>query len=587
MRPPIFFKGRFVNIRAKPHVYDWAFLALLGFLCAVLTWWQYRNTGKIARAELEQMRGALENRARLLCEAFDREIGGSVALFLPAEGDLKEGGRVAVPADLFQKWKAAGRRPVFSRIAVAVQEGKAEQLYGWDAKSGAAAPLASWPREWGPGLWDGGLMRGPGGGHGFGPMRDDGLPPAGFGLPPFGPMKRGGGRKAFVHPSGRVLQFSGREGGQQSETYLFELDLAYLRDVWLPELVAGYLNRPGEPANEVVVRNAHPAGILCAYPAGADASRPPTVSVPFNRQGRDAMEPGGWTLEVRREPGALEAFVASSRRRNFASSALLNALLLAAGLLLVRHTRSSRRLAEERMHFVAAVSHELYTPLTVIRGAAHNLRRGVVQEPERIDSYAGLIIRHAEQLTEMIEQVLDAARAKRGAAAYALQPVPLADVLDAAIARAEPETAAAHCEVRLQIESPAPVVLGDAAALRRVFQNLLTNAAKHGGEGGWICVSAVRLDLPGTPMVEVAVADGGAGIPRGEQDDIFKPFFRGTAAKTRQVRGSGLGLSLVRDIVEAHGGTVSLTSKAGAGTTFSVRLPAASAQPHGIAHPPS
>ena len=76
-------------------------------------------------------------------------------------------------------------------------------------------------------------------------------------------------------------------------------------------------------------------------------------------------------------------------------------------------------------------------------------------------------------------------------------------------------------------------------------------------------------------MIEVQVSDLGAGIPKSEQSEIFKPFFRGTAAQTRQIRGSGLGLSLVREIVEAHGGTISVTSEAGCGTTFTVRLPAA------------
>lgn len=117
-----------------------------------------------------------------------------------------------------------------------------------------------------------------------------------------------------------------------------------------------------------------------------------------------------------------------------------------------------------------------------------------------------------------------------------------------------------------------PEISGDAAALRRVFQNLLTNAARHGGSGGWIGLSAKAVN-GAEAMVEVRVADRGPGIPESEQVGIFKPFVRGSAAQERQIRGSGLGLSLVKEIVEAHNGVVLVRSQPGQGATFTVRLP--------------
>jgi signal transduction histidine kinase len=265
--------------------------------------------------------------------------------------------------------------------------------------------------------------------------------------------------------------------------------------------------------------------------------------------------------------------VSASRRRNFAVAALVSGLVLAAGVALVFHTRRSRQLAEAQMNFVANVSHELRTPLTVIRGAAHNIKRGVVQERAQLEQYSGLIIQHTEQLTDMIEQLLELAGARKNRIALARNPVELGGVLQEAIAATKRDAKIAGCAVELSILTALPEVSGDAAALRRVFQNLLTNAARHGGTGGWIGVTATTVN-GSEPIIEVRVADRGPGIPEKEQAEIFKPFVRGAAAQEKQIRGSGLGLSLVKAIVEAHGGVVLVRSQPGQGATFTVRLPA-------------
>jgi signal transduction histidine kinase len=229
------------------------------------------------------------------------------------------------------------------------------------------------------------------------------------------------------------------------------------------------------------------------------------------------------------------------------------------------------------MAFVANVSHELRTPLTVIRGAGHNLLRGVAREPGQIEQYSRLIIQHAEQLTNMVEQILELAGARKHASTTAHEPVDIAGVLHEAVAATKPDTEAAHCEIQLECSPGLPPVSGEAPALRRVFQNLITNAAKHGGRGGWIGIGVTRAETGNAPQVEIRVADRGPGIPRAELTEIFKPFFRGAAAQAGQVRGSGLGLSVVREIVEAHGGTVSVESQPGHGAVFVVRLPASPA----------
>jgi signal transduction histidine kinase len=120
-----------------------------------------------------------------------------------------------------------------------------------------------------------------------------------------------------------------------------------------------------------------------------------------------------------------------------------------------------------------------------------------------------------------------------------------------------------------------PPVLGDEAALRRVFQNLIGNAVKYGASGGWIGISAA-VQPHG---VAITIADRGIGIPAAEQGRIFEPFYRATDAVARQIQGAGLGLSLVQRIVDAHRGRVTVTSTPGQGAAFTVLLPAAGSDP--------
>jgi two-component system phosphate regulon sensor histidine kinase PhoR len=194
----------------------------------------------------------------------------------------------------------------------------------------------------------------------------------------------------------------------------------------------------------------------------------------------------------------------------------------------------------------------------------------VVQDKRHVEQYLKLIVKHAQHLSEMVEQLLELRSTRKKQ--KLTQMVDITKTISEALGVTSNETKGFMLDLELA-QTLAPV-RGDAAALQRVFQNLITNAARHGRKGGWIGIRAGGLQQNGSRMVEVQVADRGEGIPKDEVDQLFDPFFRGAAAEAQRVRGSGLGLTLVKEIVEAHHGTVSLESHEGQGTTFSVRLPA-------------
>jgi signal transduction histidine kinase len=255
---------------------------------------------------------------------------------------------------------------------------------------------------------------------------------------------------------------------------------------------------------------------------------------------------------------------------------------------MVLSTRRAATLARQQVEFVAGVSHELRTPLSVICSAAENLSDGVVVERAQVRRYGALIASEGRRLAEMVEQVMAFAGLHAGRELSERQTVKVSELVDAALGACAPVIGQRAVKVERVIADDLPGVSVSVRAMQRSLHNLLDNAIKYGGEAPWVRVSARRE--PGTGGVAITIEDRGVGIPAEEQRHIFEPFFRGREVANSSIHGSGLGLSLVKRIVEAHGGRISVSSAAGRGSRFTVHLPAArvagaGAAAHGIEEP--
>jgi signal transduction histidine kinase len=282
-----------------------------------------------------------------------------------------------------------------------------------------------------------------------------------------------------------------------------------------------------------------------------------------------------WQLRLTHHAGSLDAAVASLRRRNLLISFGILLLLTASIALVILSARRAHRLARQQMDFVAGVSHELRTPLAVIKSAAWNLTRGVIKDPEQIKRYSTLIGKESDRLIEMIEQVLEFAGAQSGRQKFDLQPASVNELIDNVLAAAQPLLSEGNFQVEKNVAADLPLVMADAPALARALRNLIDNAMKYSGDNRWI---GVRAQTAGGAKSElrITVSDRGLGIPAEELKHIFEPFWRGSEATAAQIHGNGLGLNLVRNIVNAHGGNVSVQSAPGKGSSFTLTLPAIS-----------
>ena len=262
---------------------------------------------------------------------------------------------------------------------------------------------------------------------------------------------------------------------------------------------------------------------------------------------------------------------ADRSRRSLVIGGLAGALLvmLAAAYGLYRATARELMLARQQSDFVSAVSHEFRTPLTSMRHLTDLLvSRGITSE-ERRTHYYQLLAHETERLYRMVESLLSFGRMEAGAYAFRLEPADPAEVVRAVVEEFRAEPLARDRDILCDVEEGLPQIHADRDTLTRALWNLLENAAKYSDPGTPMSAFAKRHD----DAVLIGVGDRGMGIAPGERDRIFHKFVRGAEAKSAGVRGVGIGLALVKRIVEAHGGSVRVDSEPGRGSTFTLVFP--------------
>ncbi|MGA2865968.1 MAG: HAMP domain-containing sensor histidine kinase [Verrucomicrobiota bacterium] len=254
---------------------------------------------------------------------------------------------------------------------------------------------------------------------------------------------------------------------------------------------------------------------------------------------------------------------------------VIGVLVLAIGVgswLIVADLNRQLTLARQKTDFVSNVSHELKTPLTSIRMFSELLAEGRVADPPKQRSYLGIITAETARLTRLINNVLDFARLERGEKNYQFQKCDVVSVAGETAASYRPHLEASGFQFECELPETPILVNGDPDALAQVVVNLLSNAEKYSDRRKEIALR-VRPQTRPLPYVEVQVLDRGLGVPKGCEQKIFEQFYRAHDSLSSGIQGSGLGLTLARQIARAHGGEVVYEPRAGGGSCFSLRLP--------------
>jgi signal transduction histidine kinase len=263
----------------------------------------------------------------------------------------------------------------------------------------------------------------------------------------------------------------------------------------------------------------------------------------------------------------------STAQNAFFSFGIVAILAVAMGVL-AKASSNAGQLATKQQEFIATVTHELKTPLAVIVSAAQNLSDGLVRDPGRIERYGDAIGKEATRLSVSIEHFLLYSNTGTQGQMSAV-PCDIRDIIENALALTSQECADKGVTVQVSLPDAPIVVDGDPVALESVVRNLAENALRHAHDGKFLHILVEeeygRASSRGYAVLKVQ--DHGPGISRKEQRVIFDPFVRGKRARSGQVPGSGIGLNLVRRIVTVHGGSVTVESKLGQGSTFIVKLP--------------
>ena len=268
----------------------------------------------------------------------------------------------------------------------------------------------------------------------------------------------------------------------------------------------------------------------------------------------------------------------AQRTRWFGALIVASAVAAVLGLFAAwRSFRHEQQLNELKTNFVSSVSHELRAPLASVRLMAENLECGKIPDPARQAEYFHFIGQECRRLSSLIENVLDFSRIEQGRKQYELEPTDLMVLTQTTVQLMEPYAAETGVALQLKTAHLAPRTAHlewkvDGRAIQQALVNLLDNAIKHSARGQTVTVEIGSAD---PSLCTLSVSDCGPGIPKGEQEKIFERFYRLGSELRRETQGIGIGLSIVKHIVIAHGGRVTVASEPRQGSRFTLILPAA------------
>ena len=254
---------------------------------------------------------------------------------------------------------------------------------------------------------------------------------------------------------------------------------------------------------------------------------------------------------------------------------LIGVLLLSIAIgsgLIVNDLKRQLTLARQKADFVSNVSHELKTPLTSIRMFSELLAEGRVPDPQKQQSYLHIITAESSRLTRLINNVLDFSRMERGEKKYDMRRLDLIALIRETAENYRPHLEAAGFKFECDLPVEVVEVNADRDALAQVAVNLLSNAEKYSGPHKEIGLTIKRRHEP-FQHIELQILDRGPGVPNGCEEKIFEKFYRAHDSLGSGIQGSGLGLTLARQIARAHGGDVAFQPRKGGGSCFVLRLP--------------
>jgi signal transduction histidine kinase len=311
------------------------------------------------------------------------------------------------------------------------------------------------------------------------------------------------------------------------------------------------------------------AEVVVADLAGRSLSGPPSsTGPPLATEYFEGNFPP-WKIELFRGPAQAPGVL--DLRRNFYFWTILTlVVVLAFGAVLIARTIGQEmEILKIKSDFVSSVSHEFKTPLTSIRSLMERLADGKVRDPAKMGQYFGIIAQDTDRLTRLVNNLLDFSKIEEGKKEYFFAETDIARIAAEQVEAFKKDQVQAGPTIRLEVAGEIPAVRADAEAISRALVNLLGNAVKFTPAG-----KAVRVGLrrDGENIV-LEVADEGIGIHPDEIGKVFEKFFQGRNARDLSARGTGLGLTLVKHIAEAHGGRVLVESEVGRGSTFTLVLP--------------